>query len=60
LPVGARERHGALELLWSLKLDVNADVVWEAAGEQVSLLFGCQIAGVGQPGLEGFDVLIDE
>jgi hypothetical protein len=32
--VCARERHGALELLWSLKLDVEADVVWQAASEQ--------------------------
>jgi hypothetical protein len=59
---GVSQRYGARMLAptpWRVaapgrqQLDANPDVVWHAAGEQVGLLHRRQVAGVGQPRLEG-------
>jgi hypothetical protein len=54
-----RQRHGALQLLGHLQLDVDTDVVREAVAKQAGLLPRSQIAGVSQPSLEGLDAVID-
>jgi hypothetical protein len=41
------------------QLDVNPDVVRHAAGEQAGLLHQRQVAGVGQPRLEGLNIFVD-
>jgi hypothetical protein len=50
--IGARQGHGALEVLRIMEFNVDPDVVGQAAGEQLRLLIGGQAAGVHHTRLE--------
>ena len=52
------EVHGRLEILRVAQLDVHADVVREAADEQLRLLRGGEVPRMAQDGVEALGVIL--